>query len=77
MADLPPPEAGQRWVTRRKAVVVAAVRGGLLSVEQACERYALTLEEYLSWQAAVDRFGLHGLRTTKLQEYRRRPAPSF
>ncbi len=77
MADLPPPEGGQRWVIRRKATVVAAVRGGLLSVEQACARYILTLEEYLSWQTAVDRFGLHGLRTTRLQEYRCKPAPSF
>lgn len=41
-----------------------------------CERYTLRLE-YLSWQLAVDRFGLHGLRTTRLQEYRRKPAPSF
>ena len=77
IADLPPPEGGQRWVIRKKAIVVAAVRGGLLSVEQACERYTLTLEEYLSWQAGVDRFGLLGLRTTKLQEYRRKPAPSL
>jgi len=51
-------------------MVVAAVRGGLLSMEEACERYALTLEEYLSWQSAVDRYGLKGLRTTKTQEYR-------
>ena len=77
ITDLPAPEAGQRWVIRKKGIVVAAVRGGLLSVEQACERYTLTLEEYLSWQTGVDRFGLVGLRTTKLQEYRRKPAPSF
>ncbi len=41
-------------------------------MEEACERYALTLEEYLSWQAAVDQFGMAGLRTTKVQEYRAR-----
>jgi hypothetical protein len=39
-------------------------------MEEACERYALTLEEYLSWQTAVDRHGLAGLRTTKVQKYR-------
>ncbi len=54
---------------RRKAIVVAAVKGGLLSVEEACGRYSLTIEEYLSWQAAVDRHGLAGLRTTKIQKY--------
>jgi Protein of unknown function (DUF1153) len=49
IADLP--RAGtKRWVVRRKAEVVAAVRRGLLSLEQACSRYALSAEEYLSWQ---------------------------
>ena len=69
MTDLPS-MGHQRWVVRRKAVVVAAVRGGLLSIEDACHRYALTLEEFMSWQAAVDRYGLKGLRSTKMQEYR-------
>ena len=46
---LPPPTT-KRWVIRRKAEVVAAVRGGLLSLEEACARYTLTVEEFLSWQ---------------------------
>jgi hypothetical protein len=71
LADLPPP-GRWRWVIRRKAIVVAAVRGGLISVEEACDRYDLTLEEYLSWRIAVDRFGLAGLRATKIQQYRRK-----
>jgi len=36
--DLPPPNTG-RWVIRRKAEVVAAVRGGLISLEDALARY--------------------------------------
>jgi hypothetical protein len=48
-------------VASRKAVVVAAVRGGLLSMSDACARYRLTTEEFLSWQTQVDRNGLHGL----------------
>ncbi len=67
--DLPPPETG-RWVIRRKAAVVAAVRGGLLSLEDALERYRLTSEEFLAWQRSIDRHGLAGLRTTLLQQYR-------
>lgn len=63
LADLPAPDT-KRWVPRRKAEVVAAVRGGLLSLEDACERYALTVEEFLSWQRNVDRYGLAGLRAT-------------
>ena len=69
IADLPPPGT-HRWVIRRKAEVVAAVRGGLLSLEDACGRYSLTVEEYLSWQRSIDRHGLPGLRTTRIQDYR-------
>ena len=69
LADLPPPDA-QRWVASRKAIVVAAVRGGLLSMSDACARYRLTTEEFLNWQTQVDRDGLQGLRTTRIQEYR-------
>ena len=69
LADLPPPST-QRWVIRRKAEVVAAVRGGLLSLDEACERYGLTNEEFLAWQQSIDRYGMPGLRTTRLQQYR-------
>ncbi|MCB8837783.1 MULTISPECIES: DUF1153 domain-containing protein [Aurantimonadaceae] len=71
LADLPPTNT-RRWVIRRKAEVVAAVRGGLLSLEEACSRYTLTVEEFLSWQMSIDQHGLAGLRTTQLQEYRKR-----
>ena len=69
VADLPPANT-RRWVIRRKAEVVAAVRGGLLSLEEACQRYTLTTEEFLSWQASIDEHGLAGLRTTRIQQYR-------
>ncbi len=69
VADLPSPET-RRWVIRRKAEVVAAVRGGLLSLEEACTRYTLTVDEFLSWQLSIDQFGLPGLRTTRIQQYR-------
>ena len=67
--DLPPTNTG-RWVIRRKAEVVAAVRGGLLTLEQALERYSLTSEEFLAWQRSIDRHGMAGLRTTRIQQYR-------
>lgn len=69
IADLPPADT-KRWVIRRKAEVVAAVRGGLLSLEEACNRYTLTVDEFLGWQASIDRHGLAGLRTTRIQQYR-------
>jgi hypothetical protein len=70
--DLPPPNT-KRWVIRRKAEVVAAVRSGLLSLEEACNRYKLSVEEFLSWQRLIDRHGMRGLRATRLQEYRSVP----
>lgn len=69
MADLPSPNT-RRWVARRKATVVAAVRSGLISLEEACLRYTLSVEEYLSWERAIERHGLPGLRVTRLQDYR-------
>ena len=69
LSDLPPANT-ERWVIRRKAEVVAAVRGGLLTLDDACDRYRLTNEEFLTWQKSIDRHGLAGLRTTRLQQYR-------
>jgi hypothetical protein len=70
MTNLPGPET-KRWVPSRKAIVVAAVRVGMLSMEEACARYKLTEEEYTMWQFQVERHGLAGLRTSKGQLYRR------
>ena len=69
MSDLPAPNT-KRWVARRKGQVVAAVQGGLLTLEDALNRYNLTVEEFLTWRYAVNRFGLAGLRATHAQEYR-------
>ena len=69
MADLPPPNT-KRWVIRRKAEVVAAVRAGILSLEEACRRYTLSIEEFLSWQRLIESHGMAGLRATRLQDYR-------
>ena len=69
LADLPP--AGtKRWVARRKAEVVAAVRSGLLSLQDACRRYSLSEDEYRSWERLIDDHGLKGLHTTRTQMYR-------
>ena len=67
LGDLPPANT-ERWVIRRKAEVVAAVRGGLLTLDEACDRYRLTNEEFLTWQKSIDRHGLAGLRTPRLQQ---------
>ena len=73
MDDLLPPNT-TRWVTRRKAAVVAAVRNGEITIEEALHRYQLSEEEFLSWQRAFEAHGLAGLRTTRVQQYRSRPS---
>ena len=68
-ADLPP--AGTcRWGMRQKAKVVAAVRNGLISLDEACRRYSLSVDEFLTWQKLIDNHGVRGLRATRIQEYR-------
>ena len=68
--DLPTSKT-KRWVIRRKAEVVAGVRGGLLSLDEACLRYSLTVDEFMSWQLLFENHGVKGLRTTKTKKYRK------
>jgi hypothetical protein len=67
--DLPPPDT-TRWVARRKAIVVFAVAGGLISTVEACKRYGLTLEELEGWKRLVQNHGVRGLRVTRAKYYR-------
>ncbi|MEM6664281.1 MAG: DUF1153 domain-containing protein [Pseudomonadota bacterium] len=69
MTDLPAPDT-RRWVPRRKARVVAAVEGGLITEQQALERYSISEEEYACWKAAMSRFGMRGLCVTKINHVR-------
>lgn len=73
-SDLPPANT-KRWVQRRKAVVVAAVDTGLISLDDACRRYNISAEELNAWRLALKEFGLAGLRTTKIHSYRKVRAP--
>ena len=68
--DSLPPPGTTRWVVRRKAEVVAAVDGGLLSFEDVCQRYGLSMEEFAGWKRAVERSGMPGLRVTRIQHYK-------
>ena len=70
MTDLPPPDV-KRWTIRLKVAVLTAVAVGVLTREEACRRYQLSEEEFLSWQQAFEVHGLRGLRSTRLQQYKR------
>jgi transposase-like protein len=69
LSDLPMPDI-KRWHFQQKATVVTAVRTGLINVAEACARYSITIEEFLSWKRLLDEHGVQGLRATRLQEYR-------
>jgi hypothetical protein len=71
-ADLPPRNL-KRWIARRKAEIVAAVEGGLLSESEACAGYNISREEFSAWLNAYDRDGVPGLRArAKARGVRRR-----
>src|SRR5262245_46334883 len=67
--ELPAPDT-KHWTVRRKAAVVEAVRIGMLSLSAARLRYGLSVQEFLAWQQAIEQYGIHGLRITRLQIYR-------
>ena len=57
-----PANHATRWGALRKAQVVHAVEIGRLRLEEALERYRLSLEEFRGWQKALHATGLRGLR---------------
>lgn len=68
LADLP--SGLERWVARRKAMVVQAIEHGLLTRDEAVDRYALTDEELSGWMTAVARHGAGGLKVKAIRRNR-------
>ena len=65
-ADLPDPKT-RRWVASRKAAVVRAVEGGLITREDALKTYGLSGEELDAWQSTVEKHGESALKATSIQ----------
>lgn len=65
-----PPAGNKHWNGYQKAQVVAAIEGGLISQYEARCRYALSMEEYLTWKVILQQFGVEGLHATKAQAVR-------
>ena len=61
----------RRWTIRRKAALLEALHSGALTLDQALERYALSVEEIRAWERDLEQHGLYGLRATRVQIYRR------
>jgi uncharacterized protein DUF1153 len=65
-----PPPPPKRWVPSRKAEILAAVRNGALTLEDACKRYTMSVEEFLEWKQNVEDYGLASLRVIRAQKRR-------
>lgn len=55
-ANLPCPRT-TRWVPRRKAEVVSAVASGVVTVNEVCTMYRMSIDEFASWARAFDASG--------------------
>jgi uncharacterized protein DUF1153 len=45
-------------------------RGGWVPIDEACVLYNISIDEFIAWERDLDRYGVHGLRTTRYQIYR-------
>src|SRR4051794_3090007 len=64
------PRPMQRWTAGRKRAVIDAVRRGWRPIEEVCEPYNISVDEFISWERDMDKYGVPGLRATRLQIYR-------
>lgn len=67
-----------RWTSERKHAVLTLIDAGHLTAGEAGRRYRISEEELASWRERRDRFGIAGLKQTRLQSvgpHRRRGSP--
>lgn len=62
--SLPSPHG--RWVPRKKATLILAIRAGAITLEEVLHMYDISMEEFRGWQENFDRFGLGGLKVTRI-----------
>jgi hypothetical protein len=65
-----PQSQGTRWVARRKAEIVVAVSSGIITMAEACARYAISRDEFLGWERAYMEKGIPGLKLWSLAHSR-------
>ena len=63
-----------RWVPRRKTELINLLDRGLLTFIEAQRLHGLSPEELTEWKHALAAYGTPGLRTTRLQIYKRTDA---
>lgn len=68
--DLPSPDTAH-WTPNKKAIVVRAVRAGLISLEDALKRYHMEQSEFMLWEQGLKDGGADGLKSTHFQRRKR------
>ena len=68
LQDLPANDG--RWSKKRKAQVVAAVRGNLITFEDAVRRYGLSPGEFIVWESEVLVFLTERQRAVERRDFR-------
>lgn len=70
LRDLPNPSSSARWVMSRKAIVIALIKGGAITIDDVLGYYqTLSKEELVGWMTDADKHGMKALRVTKSNLY--------
>jgi hypothetical protein len=66
LSKMPSPNSTPiHWTASRKAALVYRVNSGKLTLEEACERYMMSVQEFASWEQAIEQYGVRGLKATQ------------
>jgi hypothetical protein len=52
-----PTPGTKNWGVRMKTSVVIGIRNGVITPEEACIRYMLSIEELAEWEAGLNEYG--------------------
>jgi hypothetical protein len=69
-----PPARGARWTPMRKVDLIAAILGGVITLDDAKARYALTTEELSEWRRGLAAGGVKGLKASRRAPERKQGA---
>jgi hypothetical protein len=64
--DLPKAGERKRWTRVYKAIIADAIKHGLMTSQEACDRYCMTVGELERWIELLETQGLRGLSASNL-----------
>jgi DNA-binding winged helix-turn-helix (wHTH) protein len=67
--DLPKAGEKKRWTRMFKAIIARAIVNGVMTPEEACQRYFMTVAELKRWIKLLDTQGLRGLSANNFSDF--------